>query len=731
MSLSPASQREIDLFRAFEQQAPELLRLACHVAFVPRVEPRLLRGIRLAFLPHLDALYEHQLWFSDLVHARNTSNFIFSPGMAGLLAQKVRDDPGPLDLDALWQQCQVLTRHWKPLDRLERDLYFFALNRNNEGLNQVYRDMLRLILAHADAGEAEPSKLLELARRIKYSTAILSDEQINAGAGRHLVNFAFDSLHDPGGWSDDVDPVRLPDWMQAAIPERQTDRLAVELRHDATKGKNILYFAKSGSGREAIEFDTPLPARLHIRAAGQMRSWVLVNHGSLFELDAETSRIEMTTRSGRHYRLQINLIPEPSPEKKQDRPSLYLAFSKTDRKRAMEVQQWLKTQDIDVDLIEEKPGLSTTAVTDPAIRVLRLWTEGMQRLWSERSREQQIDSLGSLLLQIDDIQAPSGFSSPGQLVDIRNWDQDSSHQLARELAVRISNWVKGVEGEDEIDHDLFDQLQKKLEDPHTSPEERLKIGDQLAGLGDPRPGVGLDESGLPAIDWVEIPAGEFIYGEKKQQRLNLDSFYIARYPITNAQYQTFIDDGGYEDDRWWSGLERQSPEKSRWKQANRPRETVSWYEAVAFCRWLSQQLGYEVRLPTEQEWEKAARSKDGREYPWGDGYRAGYANVDEKSMKAGPSNLKQTTAVGLYPQGASPYGVMDMAGNVLEWCLNKYDNPDDNAIDKTREFRVLRGGSWIGGPELARAARRGWSRPDYRIDYGGGFRVVCVSPIVR
>jgi hypothetical protein len=103
MSLTPASQREVDLFQAFEQEAPELLRLACHVVFVPRVEPRLLRGIRLNFLPQLDVLYEHQLWFSDLVHARSTSNFIFSPGMAVMLAQKVRADPDLLELDTLWQ----------------------------------------------------------------------------------------------------------------------------------------------------------------------------------------------------------------------------------------------------------------------------------------------------------------------------------------------------------------------------------------------------------------------------------------------------------------------------------------------------------------------------------------------------------------------------------------------------------------------------------------------------
>jgi formylglycine-generating enzyme required for sulfatase activity len=237
---------------------------------------------------------------------------------------------------------------------------------------------------------------------------------------------------------------------------------------------------------------------------------------------------------------------------------------------------------------------------------------------------------------------------------------------------------------------------------------------------------------LPDIDWVEVPGGEFIYGEEKQQQqLTLESFFIARYPITNAQYQTFIDDGGYEDEHWWRGLERQSsPEESSWNQPNRPRETVSWYEAVAFCRWLSQQLGYEIGLPSEQQWEKAARGTDGRKYPWGNGYRAGFANVDEKETKAGPSYLEQTSAVGLYRQGASPYGLMDMAGNVWEWCLNKYDDLEETAIDASGGSRVLRGGAWDRNPEYARSANRSGALPDLRFS-PWGFRVVCASPIIR
>ena len=262
-----------------------------------------------------------------------------------------------------------------------------------------------------------------------------------------------------------------------------------------------------------------------------------------------------------------------------------------------------------------------------------------------------------------------------------------------------------------------------------TPEGRHGVAVALGTLNlDDRRGVGLRADGLPDIDWVEIPAGEFLYGEDKAQRY-LDAFWMARYPITNAQYQAFIDAGGYREERWWQGLAARieatwSPE---WSQPNRPCETVSWYEAMAFCAWLSERLGATIRLPTEQQWEKAARGIDGREYPWGDDYISGYANINESLGNAGEHNLDQTTAVGLYPQGRSPYGILDLAGNVWEWCLNKYEKPDDTSPGG-EDWRVLRGGSWYDVQDYARASYRTRYGPDNRY-YDIGFRVCCLSPI--
>ena len=154
---------------------------------------------------------------------------------------------------------------------------------------------------------------------------------------------------------------------------------------------------------------------------------------------------------------------------------------------------------------------------------------------------------------------------------------------------------------------------------------------------------------------------------------------------------------------------------------------MDWYEAVAFTRWLSAQLGYDISLPTEQQWEKAARGTDGREYPWGNEFKSGFANINEKYQKAGTWYLQQTTSVGVYPQGDSPYGLADMTGNVWEWCLNKYNQPKYLKADVSGDIRVVRGGSWYHYPEYARCAYRRRCNPDYRY-YRRGFRVVCSSP---
>jgi formylglycine-generating enzyme required for sulfatase activity len=130
----------------------------------------------------------------------------------------------------------------------------------------------------------------------------------------------------------------------------------------------------------------------------------------------------------------------------------------------------------------------------------------------------------------------------------------------------------------------------------------------------------------------------------------------------------------------------------------------------------------------EEEWERAARGRDGRAFPWGDDYNTGYANINETWDNAGECKREQTTIVGAYPQGASSEGVLDLAGNVWEWCLNKHEHPEEIEPDTSGDARVLRGGSWYGNPDAVRSAVRNWNDPGERVD-NVGFRLVSSGPM--
>jgi formylglycine-generating enzyme required for sulfatase activity len=209
-------------------------------------------------------------------------------------------------------------------------------------------------------------------------------------------------------------------------------------------------------------------------------------------------------------------------------------------------------------------------------------------------------------------------------------------------------------------------------------------------------------------------------------------YQISRYPITNAQYDAFVRDGGYTE-RWrhcwtdegWEWKEDQTaPERygRAFDLPNHPVVGVSWYEARAYCNWLGECLKLFALLPTEAQWERAARGTDGRRYPWGGGLTPDHANFD--------MHVGTTTAVGIFPKGASPCGALDMSGNVWAWCLTKWrDNyeapPDDDAEGDAR--RVLRGGSFSLNARGVRCAVRSWGYPVSR-NVNIGFRVV-VAPI--
>ncbi len=157
-----------------------------------------------------------------------------------------------------------------------------------------------------------------------------------------------------------------------------------------------------------------------------------------------------------------------------------------------------------------------------------------------------------------------------------------------------------------------------------------------------------------------------------------------------------------------------TPQSAQWSEPTAPRETVSWYEAMAYCRWLSAKLGQPVTLPTEQQWERVARGVSGRGFAWGNELHSDLANTE--------GNLLRTTVVGLYPDGATPEGVLDLTGNVWEWCLNEVEQPQ--SIDLTSSAgRGIRGGAWGLATDYCRTSVRGLLFP-YDRNHALGLRLV-------
>jgi formylglycine-generating enzyme required for sulfatase activity len=223
------------------------------------------------------------------------------------------------------------------------------------------------------------------------------------------------------------------------------------------------------------------------------------------------------------------------------------------------------------------------------------------------------------------------------------------------------------------------------------------------------------------LELIRIPAGEFLMGDDKTPS-HVDEFHIGKYPVINSQYQAFV-----------AATQHRTPK--HWKKGKTPNGKdehpvvyVSWYDAVAFCEWLSQETGHEFRLPSEEEWEKAARGgleipdadgrlidnpEPGREYPWGD-----QAPTKDNGRCNFGMNVGGTTPVDQYPMGASPYGVLDMVGNVWEWT--------DSWYDKDQQRRVVRGSSYEYIARDVRCAARYWNGPHLR-PKDLGFRVVVAS----
>ncbi|MGH9719179.1 MAG: SUMF1/EgtB/PvdO family nonheme iron enzyme [Bryobacteraceae bacterium] len=237
---------------------------------------------------------------------------------------------------------------------------------------------------------------------------------------------------------------------------------------------------------------------------------------------------------------------------------------------------------------------------------------------------------------------------------------------------------------------------------------RVEAAEALGQAGDPR---------LREDNWVTMEKGTFRIGEEKKndpeaapheapiREVKLKAFQIGRYPVTVEEFRRFVEDDGYQKESLWKdGGFGEWTEPGEWEEQrlhpNRPVVNVTWYEAAAYCAW------DRGRLPAEAEWERVARGKERRRYPWGNELPdTSRANYDE-------TKIGKATPVGLFPRGATPEGVQDLAGNVWEWVADWYEKD---------QGKVVRGGSWINVQWYLRAAVRGGLVPEGRV-YDFGFR---------
>ncbi len=245
------------------------------------------------------------------------------------------------------------------------------------------------------------------------------------------------------------------------------------------------------------------------------------------------------------------------------------------------------------------------------------------------------------------------------------------------------------------------------------------------------------------FDLCYIPAGKVTleaggYVPEGGQTYQVDAFFMAKYPITNNQFAKFIDEGGYRTQSFWidegwelcqenDWIQPRFLNNIKWNLPNHPIVGITWYEAIAFCNWLNIKLhgelykelkAYKFTLPSEQQWQRAAKGDNGWLYPWGNYWIKDTANIDNV--------LGKTSAVNNYESGKSPYGVLDMLGNVWEWCLNDWDTGKILVSQKAAR-RALHGGSWNSDKQGTRASMRDCYSPLFGSNEFG-FRI-CAVPV--
>jgi len=382
--------------------------------------------------------------------------------------------------------------------------------------------------------------------------------------------------------------------------------------------------------------------------------------------------------------------------------------------------------------------LLTTDATD-GTAVLEVAHEALFRSW-ERLRDWVSEAQEDLIL-LRQVRTAAAEWHEKKRPDFLLWPQERL-TLVYAMIERLHPELNEVE-RDFIEPEAKRLLREleTLAQTADSHERRRDIGDRLAVIGDPRPGVGVREDGVPDMAWLPVAGSDGVYKFDFGQ-FEVKPFLIAKYQVTYIQFQAFMKaEDGFNDDCWWVGMperyQKQGLGNQRTKIANAPRDSVSWYQSVAFARWMNTRFdglelvhsdevlvvgeNAEIRLPTEWEWQWAAMNgSETREYPWG-AWQEGYANTSE-------AGLSRSVAVGMYPHGVAECGALDMAGNLYDWCQNDKDEPSVVDGFGNGNSKVLRGGSFGFNQSRAAASYRDLYAP-HAGSHDFGLRLVVAAPI--
>jgi formylglycine-generating enzyme required for sulfatase activity len=395
---------------------------------------------------------------------------------------------------------------------------------------------------------------------------------------------------------------------------------------------------------------------------------------------------------------------------------IFISYSSNDRDRVIPIVKVLENQDRSVWWDREiLPGKRFSDVIEEEISaakcVIVIWS--ISSVKSDFVQTEAAEGAERRILvpaMIDKVKIPFEFRRINA-ADLTDWKGEPSHAGFQQLIKALTDLL----GPAEVQVAMHESQKTAPTEPipNTAPITRTKPSPEKSGIRtvEKKPFI-IEKSDHSDIDaMVKVPAGEFIYqnGKAKIEK----PYMIDVYPVTNNQFRKFIEAGGYKNLNFWSAEGQKWLKKSKasapaywndekWNQPEHPVVGVSFYEAEAYAEWSGK------RLPTEKEWERAARATDGRKYPWGNEFDPERCNTSE-------SEIGSTTPVTQCPKGISLVGCYDLAGNVWEWCQDWYD--------ESKSEKIFRGGSWNYYQDNAECSNR-FKCHSYGRDNDIGFRCV-------